>query len=120
MRLASLCEYLHLWLRVIGADHVPRYGSPFGLLREKHAESPNASHIDILVAIGRSSDLSLARSDFNIQRIMVRICERSPLNVVRICELLSASIQPLFAVAEISGLVEAGISQPSTLPFSSL
>ena len=67
-----------------------------------------------LLAIGRSSDLSLARSDFNIQRIMVRICERSPLNVVRICELLSASIQPLFAVAEISGLVEVAISQPST------
>jgi hypothetical protein len=84
---------LHLSLRV-GADHVPRYGSPFGLLREKHAESPTASQIDILVAIGRSSDSSLARSDFNIQRIMVRICERSPLNVVGICELLS--VDPTF------------------------
>ena len=111
---------LHLSLRVIGADHVPRYGSRFGSFAKSTLKSPNASQIDILVAIGRSSVLSLARSDFNIQRIMVRICERSPLNVVRICELLSASIQPPFAVAEISGLVEAGISQPSTLPFSSL
>ena len=54
MRLESLPWTFHLSLRVTGADHVPRYGSPFGLLREKHAESPNASQIDILVVIARS------------------------------------------------------------------
>ena len=64
-------------------------GVPSNSFAKSTLESPNALQIDILLAIGRSSDLSLARSDFNIQRIMVRICERSPLNVVRICELLS-------------------------------
>jgi len=67
----SLCpSTLHLSLRVTGADHVPHYGKPpLDSFAKSTLSLLNASQTDILVAIGRSSDSSLARSDFNIQWI---------------------------------------------------
>ena len=57
-----------LSLRITGADHVPRYGTPLDSFAKSTLESPNASQLDILVAIGRSSDLSLAHSRFQYSK----------------------------------------------------